>query len=500
MTAPRFLLVLLMLGYTRCCYIVTNDVAFIMVEWLKNICGRCILNLTKNDQECRVMHKMIASCLKTFCTENCVSEGTGEDKQFELFSNYCIIKSFYPEEIDAEAITSGNDDCGIDGICFIIDGEVVASADEAKAILSRPKRNFPVDVYFIQSKTSDNYDRGEILKFGDGVCDFLSDVPRLPPGDFIKEQKEIFDLLIDNVSKIVNGRANVHLKYVCTSSNPIAKEIDATRDNIIENVRSTGYFNDVEFEYVGLQQLMQLWDRTRYSISAVMQTNKLSPYPEMPGVTQAYLAIVPLKEFVEKVLMDADKRLRVHIFEENVRAFLGVDNPVNKQIQQTIIDSEAQRKFAILNNGITIISPDVRVQNDKISIENYQIVNGCQTSNVLFENYSSLIPDSTLTVKIIEATDPDVISTLSAQRTAKAKWMKLSSCLLQKLFEDWSGTFLPRKIIPDKKQSYILKGESVSIRMIMYQNGAFLLLLKHAVQLVQCFFLSRKWLVVIRRS
>ncbi len=367
------------------------------------------------------MHKIVANYLKTFCEEMLVDAAKDEGKRFELFSNYCVIKSFYAEEIDAETITSDEDDAGIDGICFIIDGEIATTVQEAEDILRRPKRNVPVDIYFIQSKTSDSYDRGEILKFGDGVCDFVSDNPQLPQGDFIKQQKAIFDLLVDNVSKIANGRANVYMKYVCTSNNAIAAEIEATRVNIIQNVESTGFFHKVDFQFVGLDQIIQLWDKTRNSICAIIPTKQLSPYPEMPGVTEAYLAVVPLKAFVENVLMDGAKKLRVHIFEENVRAFLGSQNSVNKQICDTLADIEAQKKFAILNNGITIISPDVRVQNDKISIENYQIVNGCQTSNVLFENYDLLIPESCITIKVIEATDTDVIADVVRATNSQTK-------------------------------------------------------------------------------
>ena len=367
------------------------------------------------------VHRIIANYLQTFCNESFVDSSLDESKRFEMFSNYCVIKSFYPEEVDAESITTDEDDCGIDGICFIIDGEIATTVNDAEEILNRPKRNVPVDIYFIQSKTSDSYDRGEILKFGDGICDFVSENPSLPQGEVIKQQKAIFVLIISKVAKITNGRANAHLKYICTSNNDIAKEIDATRKNIVSNVEGTGYFKNVDFEFIGLEQLIQLWDRTRNSISATMQTTKLSPYPEMPGVTQAYLAIVPLKDFVEKVLMDDDKKLRVHIFEENVRAFLGTENAVNKQIQQTLRDADAQKRFAILNNGITIISPEVRVQNEKIAIENYQIVNGCQTSNVLFENYESLSPDSTITVKVIEAADPDVIADVVRATNSQSK-------------------------------------------------------------------------------
>ena len=367
------------------------------------------------------MHRIIASYLNTFCEENFISPALEESKRFELFANYCVIKSIYPEDVNPENITSGVPDTGIDGICFFIDGEIITSVNEAETILSRPKRNMPVDIFFIQSKTSETYDQGDVLKFGNGIRDFLSDSPTLPQGDFIKQSRLIFNVLIDHVSKIQNGRASVHLRYICTSNNPISLEISSTRDTIEHDIESTGYFSSVDFVFVGLEELISLWDKTRHAITAVLPTKQLSPYPSMNGITEAYLAIVPLKAFVENVLMDSDHKLRMHIFEENVRAFLGNENPVNKQIKSTLESSPSQERFAILNNGITIISPDVKVQNDRISIDNYQIVNGCQTSNVLFDNYNLLSPTSMVTVKVIEATDPDVIADVVRATNSQSK-------------------------------------------------------------------------------
>ena len=367
------------------------------------------------------MHRIIASYLNTFCEENFISPALEESKRFELFANYCVIKSIYPEDVNPENITSGVPDTGIDGICFFIDGEIITSVNEAETILSRPKRNMPVDIFFIQSKTSETYDQGDVLKFGNGIRDFLSDSPTLPQGDFIKQSRLIFNVLIDHVSKIQNGRASVHLRYICTSNNPISLEISSTRDTIEHDIESTGYFSSVDFVFVGLEELISLWDKTRNAITAVLPTKQLSPYPSMDGITEAYLAIVPLKAFVENVLMDSDHKLRMHIFEENVRAFLGNENPVNKQIKSTLESSPSQERFAILNNGITIISPDVKVQNDRISIDNYQIVNGCQTSNVLFDNYNLLSLTSMVTVKVIEATDPDVIADVVRATNSQSK-------------------------------------------------------------------------------
>lgn len=377
--------------------------------------------MTDSDIRWRNMHKVVESYLKAFCKEMFVSAEIDKSKQFELFSNYCVVKSFYPDEVNAYEITSDNDDAGIDGVCFLVDGEIVTTVDEAKSVLQRPKRSIPVDVYFVQTKTSETYDRGQILKFGDGVCDFVSNSSNLPQGDFLKNQKAILDLLVTNISKIAGGRPIAHLKYVCTSNNAVAAEIEATRKNIVFNVERTGFFQSVDFDFVGLEELIDLWNKTRDPISAVMQTKQLSPYPEMPGVTEAYLAVVPLKSFVESVLMDNAGHLRTHIFEENVRAFLGEGNSVNMQIRNTLADPEAQKRFAILNNGITIISPDVRVQNDKVSLESYQIVNGCQTSNILFENYDVLLPGSTITVRVIEATNQDVIADVVRATNSQSK-------------------------------------------------------------------------------
>lgn len=214
--------------------------------------------MTDSDIRWRNMHKVVESYLKAFCKEMFVSAEIDKSKQFELFSNYCVVKSFYPDEVNAYEITSDNDDAGIDGVCFLVDGEIVTTVDEAKSVLQRPKRSIPVDVYFVQTKTSETYDRGQILKFGDGVCDFVSNSSNLPQGDFLKNQKAILDLLVTNISKIAGGRPIAHLKYVCTSNNAVAAEIEATRKNIVFNVERTGFFQSVDFDFVGLEELIDL--------------------------------------------------------------------------------------------------------------------------------------------------------------------------------------------------------------------------------------------------
>ncbi|MBD2127235.1 AIPR family protein [Microcoleus sp. ZQ-A2] len=355
------------------------------------------------------MHRIVSSHLKRFALEQSLTE-LDESKQFERFSNFCIIYKFYPARFDINDVTSEDDDCGIDGIAFVIDGELVTTPDEAKSIFKRPKKNIIVYIIFVQSKRSEKFDRGEILKFGDGVSDFLSDSPNLPQGEFIQNSKDLFDVVIEHAHKIAYGKPNCYLFYTTTGTYSSATEIEGTFQNIQRSIIDSGFFHEVLVSPVDRDELVRLWSLTYSGVEAKFEVKGYTPYPENAGISEAYLAIVPAKNFVENVLSDDEGKLRNFIFQENVRAFLGQENPVNKMIQETLMEESGRERFGILNNGITIISPNVKVQSDSIYIENFQIVNGCQTSNVLYENRNNLSDETMLTVKVVEATDNDVIS------------------------------------------------------------------------------------------
>ena len=243
----------------------------------------------------------------------------------------------------------------------------------------------------------------------------------LPQGAFLQSCKSIYDYIIENASKVKNGRPNCKLYYACTSSNSIAPEIEATRISAETKVQQTGFVRSTEFKYLGLSELTDLWNKTVNTTIATLEVDQFVPFPSMKGIAEAYIATVSAKEFIQKLLLNEEGKLRTNIFEENVRFYLGEDNPVNKKIKATLEDSEQADKFAIFNNGITIISPDVKVQNKRISMENYQIVNGCQTSNVLFECRNANIEKSYVTIKIIEVTDVDVVSDIVSATNSQSE-------------------------------------------------------------------------------
>ena len=143
--------------------------------------------------------------------------------------------------------------------------------------------------------------------------------------------------------------------------------------------------------------------------------------PQIKGIEESYWAVIRAKEFVEKLLISADGNIRSQLFEDNVRHYLGSTNDVNSSIAETISDPQKRTRFPVLNNGITIVSPDVVVRTNKLHIRDPQIVNGCQTSHVLFENRSAISDEMMLTVKVVEAEDEDVYTELVQATNSQSK-------------------------------------------------------------------------------
>jgi hypothetical protein len=83
---------------------------------------------------------------------------------------------------------------------------------------------------------------------------------------------------------------------------------------------------------------------------------------------------------------------------------------VNDEIASTITSSENQSRLAALNNGITIVAREIRIVGKKFTLSDYQIVNGCQTSHIVFEHQHLIKKDTSLPVKIIEAEDRELVN------------------------------------------------------------------------------------------
>lgn len=359
------------------------------------------------------MHKVVESYLKNFVSQNEL-QAIDQAEQFERFVNYCVINEFYPDHFDLEMVTTAQEDPSIDGICVLLDNEIISTADEAKAFLDKLKRRRAAEAHylFVQAKRSDSFDAGEMLKFTSGVT-ALFQVPPRTKDEVVAEFLQTHEALLEDLSKIQNGRPRVTLYYACTGT---WDDNSGLRQQVIDPTVATltrlDLFHQVEFVPIDRDGLIRRWNKSKEPVKATFNVKGTVALPPIRGVTEAYLTLVRADEFVDNVLAEKDGRIRTTVFEQNVRAFLGDENEVNRKIKDSLADADRRDRFAINNNGLTLVATDVSVQSDRVTVVDYQLVNGCQTSHVLFRNRDKLSDAVWVPLKVIEAQDPDVVAQL----------------------------------------------------------------------------------------
>jgi len=89
------------------------------------------------------------------------------------------------------------------------------------------------------------------------------------------------------------------------------------------------------------------------------------------------------------------------IFDFNVRGPLG-KTQVNRDIVASIRDPKKHKLFPLFHNGITFICGKVANTKDKVEIENYYVVNGCQSLTALYENRSEISNDLRILTKFVQ--------------------------------------------------------------------------------------------------
>lgn len=350
------------------------------------------------------MDKITKSLLETFSSQYDI-ESLNESTQFEHFSNFAITSKLFRGSFElADVHTGSGGDCAIDGIVLIVNGRLVVDEDELRDVVEATS-HLDADIAFIQSKTSSSFDGSAIGSFIHGVKDFISDNPRLVQNDRVRKMKEVWECLISMSSYMVNRRPICKLYYVCTGKWQEDQNLKAIIDSGKSEIERIGIFEDVVIEALGASEIQKLFHETKNKLSSTITFQNRITLPDIEGVTEAYLGVVPLLEYL-KLIQDENKTIH-SIFDDNVRDFQG-NNPVNRKIRKTLEDSKFDL-FCVLNNGVTVVASSLTPAGNRFTIRDYQVVNGCQTSNVLHECQDiEGIEKVFVPVKIVVTDDDDI--------------------------------------------------------------------------------------------
>lgn len=311
-------------------------------------------------------------------------ESVKDSTDFEKYSAYTILKKEYGSDLEfsIDDIVTNDDSKGLDGVAIILNEKVVVTSIQEIDDVIETSKSFTIDYVFIQSKIETGFSGLTFSNINRTIKDFFSERPQYVMTEKIKEAFELKKYLEYKYAQTKRS-PNLKVFYVTLGKWTGDKNLVADLNISKTDLENFGYFNEVWFEPVDKQSLEKFDRKIREAVNASFSFEKQFDLPVIEGVDNAFFGVVSFNDFRNLIVDDTGKIKNV--FYDNVRDFLG-DNDVNQKIKETLTDKQFD-KFLILNNGVTVVAEEKRdLQGSKFTITNYQIVNGCQTSHVLFNN------------------------------------------------------------------------------------------------------------------
>ncbi len=365
--------------------------------------------------------------------------------QFEHFSNYCMFTLNCPEAYSVDNLnfqevhTGAGNDCGIDGIMILVNDTIVTNIDQLKDLIETKK--FEAKFVFVQAKTSSNFDSGEMLKTSLGVKGlFSSQTGKM--NNKIEKYKIIIDAIFSKSSRM-KSQPECLVYFVTTGKWVDDVNLLNVKLECEKQLEALNYFSAVHFVPTDANRLTTIYKEIRNAITREVVIPKSIAFPPgISGIIKALIGLIPIKEYL-KLITDQEGVLLQGLFYDNVRSYLG-ENPVNKEIIDTLQDPNSYIQFPILNNGVTIVAKSLDQSGDKFTISDFQIVNGCQTSNVLYKCRDEIKDDLLVPVKIIHSEDVELINDVirSTNRQTQVLDEAFESLkMFHKSLQDYYNTF-----------------------------------------------------------
>jgi hypothetical protein len=414
-------------------------------------------------------------------------ESQSQSIDFEKFCNYSIVFNNYQASFEVDIITTGDSAQGIDGIAIIANGKLITNKEEIDDLVNFNKF-LEVTFVFIQAKTSTSFQGTEIGNFLFSVKNFFSDEPAILSTTEIKNQFEISQKVLEYFPRMTKGKPKLKMYYATTGNWNEEKSNNAIIEGGKKELEATNFFSEITFSPLGASNLHDLYRRTKDLSKADFIFKDKVTLSEINGIKEAYYGMLPFVEF-KNIIINENDTIK-NIFYDNVRDYLG-GNPVNESIGETIKTKKFDL-FSVLNNGVTIVASELHTSGNKFTITDYQIVNGCQTSHVLYENRDTEgVINLNIPIRLIVTKNEDVkneITIATNNQTAIKPEQLEALSQYQKGLEEYYSTyddlyklFYERRTNQYSSDDNIYKSKVVSIPQQIKTFTAMFLDLPHVV-------------------
>ena len=317
-----------------------------------------------------------------------LSDKKGDILKGSEFMLYALSQSFQNktmEEIDLGIVDSSYKgetyDFGIDAIYITGSKDFIENLEELESYNEDTK----FIIHLFQFKKGTGVSQGDLLKFKNGIDKVLinediADSDNLYFYNRMLALNEIKsslyqDFTPDNI-KVVCHIAFGGIEKNITSDPLLIEELS----NIQILLQNNGFTNN-EINILDCQKLIKSSsDEQIIDIIEYEKTFKYITGSSKSDKLNGYISILKGKEIAELV-----RKHQSSIFEANIRDYYKRSG-LNSKITETSSSDEEAKFFWSFNNGLTMTCNKVdELPNDKYKLYNLQIVNGCQTSNAIYQ-------------------------------------------------------------------------------------------------------------------
>jgi len=319
-----------------------------------------------------------------------------------------VIDQIFPGHEDQlqEIITDGPDDRGVDAI------HIVESESSAEIFLFQSKYR---ESHATCHKTIND---AEVLKVSLFLNELYDQADALAgSGNFQLQEavRRIWEL---------HDKGKICRYKVIFCSN--GGSFSTSAQGIIDSVKVS--HSSVSFEfYSGHDVVQAMAIEGRDAEDGQLQVIGKEILERSDGDVRGAIASVDAQSFVDLITAEDGETIKRHLFDDNLRVFLGAKGGYNQAIISTATSDDSYL-FWYLNNGVTITCKSFSYNkghaNPKLVFKDFQIVNGAQTSHSLVEaarTNPEALADVVLMVRMYATDRADIAERVAVATNSQAR-------------------------------------------------------------------------------
>lgn len=328
--------------------------------------------------------------------------------EFAAFRNWAVEQILWDENLSAEQVeeaanVDGPGDMGIDAWYL--------SSDGPSKVL-----------YLLQSKDT-RATRDDLLKLRDGFIDLLD------PTKSVNANGEVRARAAELHQEINEINNDMRIEFHLATSKSVARRLQTEVQSLPETIDIAGhslpasfFVHDVEDLAANLRLVQE---------QPIKATFTLAGEEYFEYITESNFKTVSAAIKADELAL-LFNRNRLNLFRLNPRYYLSRKSAVNKEVLQTL-QTDDSSNFYLYNNGLTATGTAVRINRlgepKTLDIDDFQIVNGCQTTVTLYERWKEggsnpVLAQVRVPIRIIETQAAQQMADTVARTTNRQNQMR----------------------------------------------------------------------------